>query len=339
MGYLCYHHNDMDGKGAGNEVYEFLTNSGIHCTPSMFIQRGYDEPFSEQDYANKTVYIVDLSFTEESIKKLYTICEGASSVTWIDHHKSSIMCIEDDDIRKKLASYGNLTYFVNNGACGALLTHLWLTDEIDTQYKNEQSLDFQFEYVAGKLRITDPEAGSKDIVIPQRLRLIDLWDRWVYGEYMKPVYFNYGCGLHNSSLFAYKDKDATEKTYNDGFWRALKSHTYITKLLDEGYIAKQYSDSQSARNLAARGYECDILGHKALVLNMEGSSMVFGNKIKDYDVVCLWQYDGKLGKYKYSLYSEGKVDCAELATKLDPNGGGHEGAAGFSSDKLIFKKS
>ena len=56
MGYLCYHHNDMDGKGAANEVYKYWTSKGIQCTPSMFIQRGYDEPFSEQDYENNTVY-------------------------------------------------------------------------------------------------------------------------------------------------------------------------------------------------------------------------------------------------------------------------------------------
>ena len=72
MGYLCYHHNDMDGKGAANEVYQYWTSRGIECTPSMFIQRGYDEPFSEQDYANNTVYIVDLSFTKEwERKELY----------------------------------------------------------------------------------------------------------------------------------------------------------------------------------------------------------------------------------------------------------------------------
>lgn len=338
MSYLCYHHNDMDGKGAANEVYKYWTSKGIQCTPSMFIQRGYDEPFSEQDYENNTVYIVDLSFTKESIKKLFAICEGAARVAWIDHHESSVKCIEDDDIREKLNSYDNLNYFVNQNACGALLTHLIATGSM--KLVRDKSLEYEIEYIGNhgnNLRITDDEANSTTVIIPQTLKFIDLWDRWVYGDYMNPVYFQYGCGLHFTALFAYENKDATEKTYNE-FWKSINSSTFVNRLISEGQIAKKYADEQSKRNLGARGYECDILGHKALVLNMEGSSMVFGNKIKDYDLVCLWQYNGKTGLYTYSLYSDNKVNCAEIATKLNPEGGGHPGAAGFSSKELLFKK-
>ena len=47
---------------------------------------------------------------------------------------------------------------------------------------------------------------------------------------------------------------------------------------------------------------------------------------------------GKNKKYKYSLYSEKEtVNCAEIATSIEPSGGGHRGAAGFSLDKMIFK--
>ena len=101
--YLCYHHNDMDGKGAGIEVYRYLTDKlHIQCTPSMFIMRGYDEPFSEDDYSNKVVFIVDLSFTKTSIEKLFAICEGASKVIWIDHHESSAKCLRDDKIIERI---------------------------------------------------------------------------------------------------------------------------------------------------------------------------------------------------------------------------------------------
>lgn len=94
-GYLCYHHNDMDGKAAGFEVYNYLLSQGVKPNANMFIMRGYDEPYNENDFANKTVFIVDLSFTLSSIQKLFTICEGAAEVFWIDHHKSSIECIEN----------------------------------------------------------------------------------------------------------------------------------------------------------------------------------------------------------------------------------------------------
>ena len=38
----------------------------------------------------------------------------------------------------------------------------------------------------------------------------------------------------------------------------------------------------------------------------------------------------------YGLYSEGKVDVSKIAEKY--HGGGHQGASGFSSKELIFKK-
>lgn len=342
MSYICYHHNDMDGKAAGNEVYKHLTRSGIKCFPSMFIMRGYDEPFKESDYNNKTVFIVDLSFTKESIKKLFTICEGASSVTWIDHHLSSKECIEDDEIRKKLNNYANLTYIVNTNACGALLSYLYFNNILDFgNFKSEDSIDFEINYNSlGQIVVVNPDADSKLTEIPKYMKLVDSWDRWIYGNDKDPVFFNFGTQVHNTALFAYLDRSATEKTYNHRFWRAIESETYINKILTEGNTIKKYFDRQSGINVSRRSYECNIEGHKALVMNSEaGSSMAFGNKIKDYDLVCIWRYNGQSGRYEYSLYSDKEnVNCAAIATKLEPSGGGHPGAAGFSLDRLIFKK-
>lgn len=340
--YLCYHHNDMDGKGAGNEVYKYILNSGIQPVQSMFIMRGYDEPFSEQDYEGKIVFIVDLSFTMKSIRNLFDICEKANKVVWIDHHKSSIECLQNDDIRTKLDGYKNLKYFVNNQACGTLLTHLYCTGFIPSKYENAgYCTDYQIEYDVNTLvcRVIDGDFNEVRVTIPLHIILIDQWDRWVYGEDMRPVHFNYGCGMRNTSLFAYNTKTDTVKTYNRNFWNALQTRTFINKVCNEGFYAKKYADGQSRRTLSASSYECDILGHKALVVNSPGNSDVFGKKIKDYDLVCIWTYNGKLGLYQYSFYSDNKsIDCAALAQKFNPSGGGHQSAAGFSSDKLLFKK-
>lgn len=341
--YLVYHHNDMDGKGAANEIYTWLTMNHIQPAPSSFIQRGYDEEFNSSDYANKVVFIVDLSFTKESIKKLFAICEGASKVIWMDHHESSVKVIEDDDIREKLSKYKNLKYFVNQQASGAMLCYLFRMNVIHPA-NSINCLDCEIEYVgdikgSGEIRFTDEEANSTTTIVPLYIKYIDLWDRWVYGDYTMPVFFNYGVGLHHTGIFAYPDKTATEKTYNEAFWKAIKNSTYINRILDEGKIAKKYFDHTSRSAISSRSYECTIQGHKALVVNAGGNSQVFGDKIKDYDLVVIWTYNGKNGLYQYSLYSDGKVNCAEIATSINPEGGGHPGAAGFSSDKLLFKKS
>lgn len=348
-GYLCYHHNDMDGKGAGNEVYLYLKEKlKIEPLPSMFIMRGYDEPYNEDDYANKVVFIVDLSFTNSSIKKLFTICEGASKVYWIDHHESSCDCIKDDEILKKLKSYDNLTFFVNKSGCGALLTHLFLFGAFDREegeFDSEDCLEWNISWddprnYASYLTVADPEGATSKHTCDYFLKLIDLWDRWVYGNNINPVLFNYGAGLRNTSLFAYKTKDDEEKTYNDRFWTVIKNIGSVKNILEEGRIAKKYFDSSSAKSVAASAYEVTILGYKALVLNSNGNSQVFGNKINDYDLVVLWTYNGKMGLYQYSFYSSDKspANCEKIAKHFNPDGGGHIHASGCSSDKLLFIK-
>ena len=338
MEYLCYHHNDMDGKTAANEVYKYFERNHIPAVSEMFIQRGYDEHFNPRDYEGKWVYIVDLSFTKTSIEKLFAICEGANKVTWIDHHSSSLKCIEDPEILKKLLNYTNLNFIVNNNACGALLTHMYFRG-VFGNFKSQYIPDFDFHYdTAGRIIIDDPDGGGNRLAIPMYLKHVDEWDRWVYGENQIPVFFNFGSDNHNTNLFAYPVKNANDKVYNSGFWTALENSTFVNQLIKEGEIIKKYVDTQAARNTEHDGYECKIGGHKAFVLNSSGNSMMAGDKINKYDLICLWHYDGKLNKYKYSLYSENEgVNCAEIATSIEPSGGGHRGAAGFSLDKLIFK--
>ncbi len=52
-------------------------------------------------------------------------------------------------------------------------------------------------------------------------------------------------------------------------------------------------------------------------------------------MVAMWDFNGE--RYNYSIYSEKKhINCKDIATKF--GGGGHPGASGFGSDKLILKK-
>ena len=67
-----------------------------------------------------------------------------------------------------------------------------------------------------------------------------------------------------------------------------------------------------------------------------GGSPWFGNKIKDYDSVCTFFYAGN-NQWEYSFYSEKEdVECYKLAKSINPQGGGHKGAAGCITDKFIF---
>ena len=82
-----------------------------------------------------------------------------------------------------------------------------------------------------------------------------------------------------------------------------------------------------------KGFETTLNGYKCYAVNMAlmGTDDFVIPNVDDYDLLVSFSFDGKV--WSYSLRSE-KIDCAELAAKY--GGGGHKGAAGCSSEKLIF---
>ena len=66
------------------------------------------------------------------------------------------------------------------------------------------------------------------------------------------------------------------------------------------------------------------------------SSDAFSTYFEKYGLVIRWSFNGNL--FNYSIYSSLEdVDCSAIAKHFDQAGGGHKGAAGFTSDKLLFK--
>ena len=62
---------------------------------------------------------------------------------------------------------------------------------------------------------------------------------------------------------------------------------------------------------------------------------MFGEKYSEYPLVMVWVFDGT--QYVYSIFSGNlEIDCSKIAESY--GGGGHKGAAGFSSKDLLFRK-
>lgn len=344
--YLIYHHDDMDGKASAFHIYQYLTElKGEHLTSSDFIMRGYDEPFSERDYGGKDVFIVDLSFTRDSILKLFDICEGANSVTWIDHHLSSKQAIEDDDIKEKLNKYDNLEYIVYTEMSATVLTYVYnafYNAEKESFAKAVmEAEDLDIHYSNDLFSRMSVHTGDFDIEfenLPLYLNYIDRYDRWVYEDDEMPLLFNYGCYTHNTNLFVKPNGKSRTLEFNP-FWSKIHMYIFTGSIVDDGRVAKKYADVVNKSNRLEAGYERDILGYKAIILNTFGNSMVFGPEAPEkYDVLCIYNYNGKTKKFNYSFYSsKPNVNCAEIAHHFDKNGGGHKGAAGCSSKELLFK--
>lgn len=346
--HVCYHHTDMDGKAAANEVYHYWKQRGdIDIKPEMFIGKQPASPYYEEDYigehGGKEVIIVDLSFNKDTIHYIFDMLDKGCSVTWIDHHATSLELFDDPKIGPKLRDYNSkciFKYIINIGACGALLSHLYFHDGIMFDDYDE-ILRAKIGYLGMSPNRTAHEMFTVDTThhfrvtdVPEYLYLIDLWDRWAFGKSKKPEYLNYAFNATRNNIFIYKDKDPTEKVYNEKLWDKLLSTDTLNAMIRNGKIIKDYMEQ---RNTSAmnRAYEATIEGKKAIVLNASGNSLIFGDKASEYDISCLWVYDGKTRKFRYSLYSSNEdIDVSKIAEKF--GGGGHRGAAGFESETLIF---
>lgn len=110
--------------------------------------------------------------------------------------------------------------------------------------------------------------------------------------------------------------------------------TTIKEICNKGKVINKYKDNFAHELCEAIGFEIKFENYKTFVINaFRSSSLMFGSKMKEYDLCMSFNFNGK--EFSYSLYSE-NVDCSKIASKY--GGGGHKGASGFRSELMLFKK-
>lgn len=165
--------------------------------------------------------------------------------------------------------------------------------------------------------------------IPYFIKLVSDYDCWKYRYNPDTTRFKLGMDMKEHGPF-------------DGIWQELfedddnlVSDKALEELLDSGRMIKSYIDMDNTHYRNSFAYESEICGHKCLVINRKSNSWIFGEKYNEYPLVMVWAFDGIT--YSYSIFSSDKaIDCSKIAESY--GGGGHKGAAGFSSKELLFKK-
>jgi len=185
------------------------------------------------------------------------------------------------------------------------------------------------------------------VVEDQRMAGCELtWD-WFYPELPYPDVVKY---IGDFDKWAWKYRGVTEY-YKEGLyvrgtnptndlWIVLldplcKDYTfYNTSIIADGKICKQYRDNIFRQYVDNFGFETEFEGYKCFAagLYMFGSE-VFGDKIKDYEMLISFEYEG--AKYLIGLYSQ-TIDVSRICQKY--GGGGHTGAGGFTCKTLPFVK-
>lgn len=305
-----YHHNDHDGIVSAGILYNSLRSLN-NRKEIIFHMIDYDVllNFDEINFIDgDTVYFLDYSFSNmhniAQLENLLRKRSNSNDVIWIDHHATSI---------GKLEEYG-IPGIRKIGLCGAAWTYLFCKDKLD-EYK-----DLSKEDASDKFH---NEA-------PLFLRFIDDYDCWKK-LYSQTNDFHYGLIVSDprdliiERLMVEDDTDILP-VFMDVINTGQKIQAYLN-FNDREYHVNMY------------GFEYTLPeehgGYKCFCLNRKGNSLMFGDKINEYDAVIPFFFVN--GKWKYSIFTNKEnVDCKGVAESY--GGGGHAKAAGWITDKLIFEE-
>lgn len=157
---------------------------------------------------------------------------------------------------------------------------------------------------------------------PEFVKLISDYDCWILSN-------------KNAMFFKLGMDALPNKNVNDEVWSTLLSDSLEDDLIKMGKTISLYMENDNREYCEKYSFETKLPGfdYKVLACNRKSNSLLFGDKINDYDIVCPFVYDGN--KYTYSLFTnKDNIDCRKIAESF--GGGGHKQAAGFSNDNLIF---
>lgn len=359
-GIISYSHNDTDGKAASYMIHKLLDKIGIPNEPGNFKTMTYDDPFDEHE-DDDIVFITDLSFTKQTYTKLVDVCKTAKFVFWIDHHKSSKDITSLNPWRDELNAIPNLVYWVDTGFCGAFLSMVF-RNMIDSMEELEAIMNspyvcFDIFRHSGLMPVytamcalgtSKEDSAVKDIfwedTIGQNhpIRLIDDHDRWTKENEENATAFNLGIGLDRTTVTIY-NKKLNRRVFNpmwgqlfdegDGGKRKTK------EAIAAGNTIRRYLENRYAGELNKNFGEIYFPGIGTyMVMNNRGNSWCFGEKYEHYAGSILWSFNEQTQKYIYSIYVpdayQDKMPAVKFAEMF--GGGGHPGAAGWSSDHRMF---
>lgn len=157
---------------------------------------------------------------------------------------------------------------------------------------------------------------------PLYVRLIGDYDTWKF-IYVQTEAFHYGMLLYSLDPWA----------PHCIVWSIVENEGAVDAIAKDGYICIQFRDriceeyvKDFAFCITFEGYSCLVNGLYAF------GSKVFGKEINNYDMCISCAYNGDV--WTIGLYSN-RIDVSEIAKKY--GGGGHPGAAGFTSHIPVWE--
>lgn len=332
-----FHHDDRDGYTAAAVIYYHYVSSilaevssgrlGINDAMNTInaietIEMNYSKPWPIDSIDSlETVYIVDLSFTKDTADTLKSIIDKTgdiNSIIWIDHHLSSIDLCKSDNYYNSINGLRSTKY------CGAYLAWAY------TQYNDIYNSNYSY-------RVSSEELDKIYDLASLFIRNTDNWD--CFKKVDKEV---------RAANEAFNMLDHSVSYDNTKFWGDLldsynRGFNGYTRLINLGMSYVDYQDRQYEKQRKYVFYASfNVPGYEDIIIPVlnttECNSLVFGDLYDRYPAVCRFNLNGMDGRYVYSIYSDttkNDFDCHVIAEHF--GGGGHKGAAGFSTSLHLYE--
>lgn len=339
MFHYIIHHNDDDGYCAAAIAIGQCMPTTVSEDKTFCYYHGAEAPAIPYDNVTDDdhLIIVDLALDAvilDLIRRFRAAAPNAM-ITHIDHHKSTF-----DTLKKLTPEDTQLMESVytlyKQGISAALLTWIWYSMN-DEERKDPMSVPFDFMPQMTHVGLWPENAQGHEerlYFIPSIIRWVDDWDVWKH-ELQDTREFHYGFMLEEN-----------KSPFNKDLWSPALFDRNIEYLLQQLYInpgrtVLKFIEQQNKwlQKTAAevpiywKESEAETEWHRgiAIAINADGNSEVFGDLINEYDIAMLWNYDGSINAYTYSLYTvKDNIDTSLISQWY--GGGGHPKASGFQND-------
>ena len=346
-----FHHNDLDGRMSAAYFYQFIRKYDRAYTKTIFYEIDYvadiKDKLSKLRKGDMVVFL-DYSFSNDNNWNTFTDlwAKMENKIIWIDHHATSterFYYFRD----KALHNIGCVTDHNDNK------TFYYTSEMVEVYYTKGYCATYAtWCYAYAKLH--NLYVGTVDIPrdVPLMIEYVDSYDCWKL-HMPNTIEFEYGIYRYTPNprkilrKLGYPDDLSMFSVDSDSNIELERS--IIKKITNEAATIRYYIDNRNEIFKERNAFELDIKINNdslhCLALNTHGNSTVFGNSIKEYDIVIPF-YMTNEGLWKYSLFSDNdfkdRSSCRTIAealryTKGAISGGGHDNAAGFVLTKQIFK--
>lgn len=323
---LIIHHNDRDGLCSAAIIYDSLDKENAVQFSEQNYTKSYNEicPLSEVPNYSR-IYIVDYSVSTYDDVRWLAEANKLTLLIWIDHHESSLKLMNSDKTKEIFGGEPKIKGYRINGISAAALCWMYVNKKFD-------KLNNIVKRCNSTLAPIDARRELLKLSIPSIIFFTHRYDIWDHDEYdMDPLYFNYGdyhdlawwIDMMTKSIY-YTDKVVEQEIERGKF-------KYAQVMENNNTYCERYG-FETKLKIQATGTEYSVFA----VNKATGNSLLFGDRIDKYDIVCVFQYVGPDQCWRYSIYTAPKsnINAGEIALML--GGGGHPHAAGFRTDYCLF---